>query len=273
MEVLTETTEQTRLNIQSNKDYKYSPTMRAAKGSYLRIKPDGTVSYHNPECLKYSAPGSKPFKLPALNPRNDGSVKTFERLKASIEKSAEEKTKLRNVVGCPAMEGWQIAATDGHRALLARGEGTGETVPLFDVAKSQIVASLESEFQLVLKQALLMCEERVRMVRFVGKDGQLTLSSTHAEPAGQRDGNDSGDFEGSIEANCETSWHVALNPDYVEPVCGVWPLHIWFSEPESPTMFEPWDSSWRYVVMPLKTDWKGTEFEVKPQEEPCDVNN
>ncbi len=255
-----------RPRFQTYKGWYWPPTMRAPKGSYLKIKADGTVSYHNPECLRYSRPGSKPFKMSALNPRNDGSVKTFERLKASIEKRAGEQRGMKNIIGCPVMEGWQVAATDGHRALLTRGEGTGDKVPLFDTDKAHIVACLESEFHLLLKQSLIMADERSSMVRFIGTDGQLALSSTHEEPAGQRDGNDSGSFEGSIESNCETPWHIALNGNYVEPVCGTWPLAVWFTEPESAVMFEPLDSSWRYVVMPFKDEWKGTEFGAKPLE-------
>lgn len=254
-----------RLDIRSNKDYRYSPATKPSSGSFLRIKSDGTVAYHNPECLKYNAPGSKPFRMPALKAREESSTKTFERLKASIDKRAsrDPSRNMERFTGRPCMPGWYIVATDGHRALLGRGEGTGERVPTFDKLQetAHIVCSIDDpEFHLALKRALVMTEENQSKVRLIGCPGLLALSSAHGEPYGQRDGNDAGDFEETLTVNSGSNWRVAIDANFVEPACGSWPLVVWHSDQDSAVMFEPQDSSWRYVVMPIRDDWKTFEI-------------
>lgn len=236
--------------------FTYDPKRKAPAGSGLRIKPDGTVAYHNSNCLKYAAPGSKPFKMPALKPRMEESAATFERLKASIEKQTGKLPNEQTAafVGRPCIDDtWHIVATDRYRALLLRGPGNGEHCTMFDQwkDKARLVCSLDNpEFHLALKRARVMAEDREPVIRITGTPGHVEVSSEHAEPAGQRDNNDAGSFEEVLEMNNCESWEIGLNYNYAEPVCGSWPLSMWFADKKSPVMFESEDTTWRYVVCP-----------------------
>ncbi len=242
------------LNLRMNRDSRFSPTMRARPGSCLRIKPDGTVSYHNPNCMKYAAPGSKPFKLPALKPREETPADTFERLKVAIDKRMAKDT-YKNVsryVGRTVWDGWRIASTDGHMALIERGEGTGPAFPVIDISQTHIVASFDNpEFHLAVKRALVMCDERSDKVRLISAPGSVTITS--ADPQ-------MGTFDESLQVNSGEFWHVAIDGKYLECALGSWPMAFWYRDVDSPVMLEPFDSSWRLVIMPIKDDWAGVEF-------------
>lgn len=190
--------------------YTFDPKRKASPSSYLRIKSDGTVSYNNPNCLKYAAPGSRPFHLPALKPRTETSAVTFERLKAGIEKRA---SKLRNsncekYVGNPCLDTWEIVCTDQHTMLLKRGPGTGERNSIYDLwqQKARLVCSIDNpEFHLALKRALIMTGENDSKVRLMARPGMLEISSSHEEPRGQRSNNDAGSFAEQLDVNtCES---------------------------------------------------------------------
>lgn len=236
--------------IRSHRNYKYSPTMRARPGSFLRIKPDGTVSYHNPNCLKDAKPGSRPFRMPALNPRTDNKPgETFERLKAAIDKrkAKDPQQNVTRFISRPCADGWKIETTDGHTALLTRGPAEGPYCNVFDAwkEKARLVCSIDNpEFHLALKRALVMADaNESHKVRLVARPGTLELSSEDPQL---------GSFDETLTVNTCERWHVTLNGRYLEDVCGSWPLSVWYVDAESAVMFEAEDGSWRYVIMPYK---------------------
>lgn len=250
----------TRVNFQTGPLFRFPDTFKPGKGSHLKIKADGTVSYNNPDCLKYTAPGSKPFKMPALKARADGSAKTFERIKADIEKTMLQNLKRNETPnptkGRPAGGGYRMVITDFHRALVEPGEGTGERMPILDSfnTKAKLVASItNSEFHLALKRARVMAPPENHLVKLLGTPGQLEIQSSHLEPREQTRGNDAGDFAETLEVVNGLEWRAGFNLNYLEPMCGVWPLNVWYIDTEHAVVFEPAGAEWRYVVMPIRS--------------------
>jgi hypothetical protein len=250
--------------------YTWEPGRKTSSGSFLRIQRDGTVTYSNPNCLKYAAPGSKPFKMPALKPRIEtpgatGFSKAFERIKDSIQKRMLKNARANfgRYNGTPCLDGWEIVSTDGKTALLKPGAGVGTRTPILDIwaGAARKVGLLDNpEFHLALKRAALMVDERAPRVRLIGNPGELRITSEHGEPVRQTAGNDAGDFEETLPVTSWEPWHVAINPEFLEPMCGAWPLTVWYAGDTNAIVFEADDLSFRYVVMPLGDKWDGVDL-------------
>jgi hypothetical protein len=264
------TTEDGRPIRYTDRSFKWDTGRKTSAGSFLTIQKDGSVTYRNPNCLKYTPPGSKPFKLPALNPRMEVPAKTFERLTDSIHKRAE-KDHVKNFArfgGRPCFDNWTIVTTDGHTALLDHSPNQlrkHERTVVFDAfkEKARLVCSIDNpEFHLAVKRALITSDERCPVVLVIGNAGQITLTSV--DPVNLAS------FEETIPVNGVDQFHFAINGDFLESVCGSWPLSVWFADNETAVMFESEDASFRFVVMPMKAEWKGVDLSAReiPADEP-----
>jgi hypothetical protein len=200
--------------------------------------------------------------MPALNARKDGAFATFERLKASIDKRAS-KDHMKNFaryIGRPVFEGFYMAATDGRTALLAAGPGTGERANVFDATFKtlhKVSAISDSEFHLAVKRADLMTCDGIPGVRLIATASRLILASSDPEV---------GTFDETLELASSEAWHITLDPIYLEPVCGAWPLTVSYTDAEGPIVFSPSCESWKYVVMPIKDKFDLADYE--PVSEP-----
>ena len=247
--------------------FRYPSHITPSKGSYLKIQKDGSISYQNPNCLKDAAPGSKPFHMPVLKPRADKPGETVARLKAMIDKSVSKKprTHPEAFINRPAYDGLRIVATDGCVALLDRGPAAGEHCDIFDTAKSRaklVCSILDPEFHLALKRAALMANPRTRALHLFAANDQLVISSSHE--AEMALGNDAGDFEETLDCSTEgsESWYATLDYRYLEPMCGSFPLFVWYTGPTHPVIFESAKGDWQYIVMPIADDWEPPAAEV-----------
>ncbi len=249
------------LRIRTDRTYKF-PAGTKTRHQFLTIKKDGTVSYRNPACIEYAKPGSKPFRLSALNPRTDKPGVTFARLKEAIDNRAgkDREGNCKRFVGRNVADGYRIVATDGTVALLEKRavkdgtfvdwqEGTaGEYSKVFDsaFAAARIVSTVSNkEFHLALKRADVMADPRSHKVQLIGLSNRLHIASL--DP-------DCGSFSETLPVQSSTFWSVAFDFRLLEPVMGTWPLLVRFTNRETAVCFEPADGSWRYVVMPYKTD-------------------
>lgn len=216
---------------------------KTCKGSRLSVDAKGNVSYRNPDCIREWKPGSNPFHMAKLKPRNDGSAATFERLKEHITKRSDRQS--ASYVGRPVLDGYCFVATDGHRALLSRGPCTGEYSEVFrkDWNASRCVATIrEPEFHLAVKRAGVMCPES-KVFSLDASESTLIVSSE--DP-------DCGTFDESLRIASNEPWSVSLNQAYMELVCGTWSLEVYFQSDEHPVFFCPVSKDWIYVVMPVR---------------------
>lgn len=246
-----------RLNIRTDRTYRFPKGTKCSKGSYLQVRADGTVTYRNPGCISDWKPGSKAFRMAALNPRTDKAGATFERLKINIDKSAagNKPNNASRFIGRAVSDGYRIVGTDGHVALLEKRAAVNgcfvepaEYCTVFDkaFAAARTVAIIaDKEFHLALKRARIMADERAPMVRLIGLSSRLRLASQHS---------DLGSFDETLQVNSSEFWHVGLDIRLLEPVCGTWPLVVRYVDCETAVTFEPLDGSWKYVVMPMQTD-------------------
>ena len=251
---------------QTSEEFRYPSHITPSKGSYLKIQKDGSISYQNPNCLKDAAPGSKPFHMPALKAREDKPGETVARLKAMIEKSVSKKprTHPEAFINRPAYDGLRIVATDGCVALLDRGPATGEHCDIFDTAKARaklVCSILDPEFHLALKRAAVMADPKTRALHLFAANDQLVISSSHE--AEMALGNDAGDFEETLDCSTEgsESWYATLDYRYLEPMCGSFPLFVWYTGPKDPIIFESAKGDWQYIVAPIRNEWKPPAFQ------------
>lgn len=215
---------------------------------YLERKANGDIVYHTPWL---TAAKRKPFSMPPLKARVDkDSSKAFERIQGRVEKTAgtQSYTKGQPAKGRTCTKGWELVTTDGERALIIPGDGTGEPMAsIGDIKGYQRTTIADPEFQLAVKRAAVMAHPRTNTVMLTCKAGTLTLESQ--DP-------DCGSFDETLSVVGKSSaWRVALNVDFIEPLLGTWPLTVWVKDKDSAVVFEPQDKSWRYVVMPMRADW------------------
>lgn len=277
--------------ISMDRTYRFPAGTKTPSGGRLRVRPDGTVSYHNPDCITKWKPGSNPFRMPALNPRTDKAGLTFQRLKESIEQRAA-RPRVKNFArfaGRNVADGYSIVTTDGLAALLIRRpvkdgifvdwqEGTaGEYSKVFDdtFKAARVVCTIaDPEFHLALKRADVMSCERTRKVRLIGLSHRLTIAST--DP-------DCGTFSETLPVQSSEFWQVAFDFRLLEPVIGQWPLVVRYVDKLTAVCFEPADGSWRYVVMPYKDETTdeaaqaeaadAPEVSNEPDQRPTEISN
>lgn len=199
---------------------------------------NGTISYvstHQIAPVRHS---------PEPKARKDKPGKTLERIKASIDKAAsrhDNPDRCKGLVGRPAAIGFQVHATDGHRALLVPGFGDGPAWANVGDTKGYRLAIVDNpEFHLALKRALVMTDN-TPLVRLICKDGILTVKSQC----------DDGTFDETIHLIATSDWRIALNGTFLEIALGSWPLHVWVNNQNEPLIIEPSDRSWRYVGIPV----------------------
>ena len=237
----------------------------------LERKANGDLVYHAPWQTAYAKTltrRTRTFKSPELKARVDKtSAAAIERIAADI---TTDDVRATGQNGRAACAGYEVRATDGHRALLIPGPGRSSkdeqplawlgslerpkrTFSEFEQDKESACYGLaavidDKEFHLALQRAMVMLDgrkDRNHTVELFGRrpTGTLTVHSANS---------DIGTFDGDVQVTLTESLWFAADLYYLEVVCGQWPLHVWFKDDESAIVFEPADKSWRYVLMPIR---------------------
>jgi len=259
--------DQVRLNFRTGPGFRFPAHIRTSKGSRLKIHSNGSITYHNPDF----APKVARFKLSPLRAREDGDLKTFERLKSEIEKraAADKVRNLERYIGRPCGDGYHVVATDGHTALCQLGPGTGEDSDIFKqtFADCRKVCTIsDPEFHLALKRSLTVQPENSRKVRLIGTPGKLSLTSY------DKDWEHPAEFEETLNSDNAETWYAAFDPKFLEHMCGAWPIAVLYQHEAAAAVFEFGNGLFRYVVMPIRDEFNPADF-VPAEIEQTEISN
>jgi hypothetical protein len=229
---------------------------------WLERKADGELVYHTPWTAK-----PKPFSLPPYQARIETTGKALERMRKECTAAAlkEAKAAQESQAGKACPDGFRIVATNGHWALLEKGEGTGKPLDWLGSLKGCSMAVIETpEFWHAVQRARVMADERSQMAQ-IRADllGHMWLYSSNSDSDF-----DAGDFVERIPTiQCDREWQVGLNCKYLEIPLGSWPITVWVKDSESQVVFEAKNRSWRFVIMPMRGGFEGLEKAVKEYQE------
>lgn len=194
-----------------------------------------------------------PRKLPsAPKARTETPAKHLARLtKAYSDRSNDHRCTA--VLGRSTADGYKLTATNAHCALLEEGAGTGEPLEYRGwTASADSWVDLPPAFHLALMRVALLASERshaitltldgaevvVQTKNFAGEASErVALLATSSTPP----------LGGSLRAVC-------LDAEYLDAVCGVWPLRWYVHDEMSPQLFAPVGAAYRAVIMPMRTD-------------------
>ena len=223
--------------------------------------------FHGNEKTGYtlSAPWMRHFE-PLKTPKcpqcpNDKNVDTtIGRLAGNIkanldrmEKGRPEKHKSCNSYIGSRIEGYECIATDGYRAILVlKPEEEGKTPvkwPICEVPapSADCISFSDPNIFLAIKRlATLSKEDKISAITFNWDHefGELTVSSNNSS---HEVGIERFPCEGTFSGN------VKLDPDFVTPALGTWPLSLYRKDNDKdvPVIFMPKNREFMYVVMPI----------------------
>ena len=194
-------------------------------------------------------------KLPSAPvARIEKPAATIKRLTADIAATAEEHTARygNKWIGSRCGD-WACVATDGHRALLVRdADGLPKRVKPWKINKlpkpndPHAVFSDPEMLNGLRRLAQMTKDEKLRSVKFTVQPqaGQIVMNIKTCE------------CQGDETYPCESPipMQFALDPDFVMPLMGTWPLRLYFTDDASPVIFIPATRrrEFMYVVMPIK---------------------
>ena len=208
---------------------------------YMSQKKDGSLVYSPPH-LRYF---NKPLRpIPAPKPRVEKREKTLARLTKSIKKAREREDNPRvdRMVGTQQGE-FVMTETDGHRALLQRGEGKPTEYKMLEKLPPNSVKLEDPELFLAVKRALIIADKDSKLVK-LDLDRGLTV---RAECEGDT-------FEQFFTV-VHDRWRsvvLGVNGSYLLDCLGSWPLFLHWSDAEGVMVLRPEDDSWRYAVMLMR---------------------
>jgi DNA polymerase III sliding clamp (beta) subunit (PCNA family) len=195
-----------------------------------------------------SVPRVPSTKRPSIPERSAAKVR--EALEKDIEKAfVFDDHRTRHPVGKQVAPGFIMAATDGHRALMVRGDGPKHADPFKAKRKHSVI--VEKDFGERLLEVGTCRDTQNEWIHFDFTGGRLTLSAEQ-----------SGDFEASAEV--ESAFHkgpdtvLVLNYNYVKAGLGVWPLKISWTDEDNYVVFQPAQANlsdaddWYQIIMPVR---------------------
>jgi len=185
---------------------------------------------------------------PAPRARQEPADKHRARLLKAYTDTANDGTCAR-VLGRPTRDGYRLTATNGHCALLERGEGRDDPLGYRDwsISPEARWVDLPPAFHLALLRVSLLANERSHAVTLAIADDELTIhAQTYEGEATER----IGALKTSSPAPRVT---VCLNAEYLDPACGVWPLRWYVRNAETVQLFAPAGDTYRALIMPMRT--------------------
>ena len=211
---------------------------------WLERKASGEIVYHTP-WLKKSKPFRETWKsIAEPKARIETPAKALSRMRK--ECVTPDDVKARGVLDKVTPQGYFIAATNGHWALMERWNSKGKEYGCLDIAEKAHNTTVESsEFYNALQRAAVMANDRSRMVVLIAENDSITLYSADS---------DYGAFVETIPAKVSKPWRAAVDWTYLEMALGVWPLTFWIKDEESALVLEPWSKEYRFVLMPMHSE-------------------
>lgn len=190
-------------------------------------------------------------KLPAApKPRTETVAKHRARL-AKAYANRENDGACNRVLGRPTSDGYRLIATNGHCALLELGEGEGELLPsYYHWTPGDQWIDLPPAFHLALTRVALLANERSHAITLTIEGAEVLVQTSNYEGAATErvpvlGMSPTAPLGGSTRAVC-------LNAEYLDPICGVWPLRWYVQDEMSPQLFAPVGGEYRAVVMPMR---------------------
>lgn len=214
----------------------------------------------------------KPYKLPGYpKPRREVLAKLLARAAAKYtltEKEREAETRIARLSRCDAAigkrcgDGWYIDSTNGHCAIVRRGERDERTATIIPADLPHWI-DLSEAFYFALQRIRLFSNERSEAVRLTSYgDGTVQLYAKSVELGEAWETVTPVRTSGGELPEYET----CLNASYLDAALGVWPLRWYLRPPEQrdrtadrrlwieelPQVFEPAGAEWRAVIMPMQ---------------------
>src|SRR5262245_50302735 len=202
------------------------PNRRNGAG-WLERKANGEVVYHTPWIKN-----RRPFAMPDVRARQETAEKALARLKKEYTMDADAARSCVEQVGRNVADGYYVVATNGHWALLEKGEGNNPA------KGSEWLGATKGYFKIVLdnpelhnaiKRAKTMMNERSKAIGLIGLTDTIGVYSEC----------DAGEFTETVGENVYGSitmvrpWHTQLSYEYIEPLLGYWPMAMWFKDEKS----------------------------------------
>lgn len=188
---------------------------------------------------------------PSLPKYHGGRVETLGKLYArACEAFPTDATdsRLKSAIGLGFGQGFGVVTTNGHGAIVKQGAVTQDRTTQIIKADSSYV-DLPADFHAALKRVRLFASEHSNAVHLSIGPWRLRL---HAADSWGNEASETVELAGPGHEVPE--YQVCLNADYLDAVCGVWPLR-WYlragSEME-PQSFQPAGADWRAVIMPMR---------------------
>ncbi len=191
------------------------------------------------------------------NLKDQPAETVYQALAKSIAKHEDMDGSCARVVGNADDNGYWLAATDGHRALMRAGNGT---------KRERFPATPACQFtpgpvQFVLNRPFADVWRRMSVCASGWIDLELT-TSTLTLSTRDEDGDTATEVCPHVYA-CSSlvdePVHFRLNPTYLAPLLRFWPITVAYRPPveddNSPLLFSPAGVAWRYILMPIKLRW------------------
>lgn len=155
-----------------------------------------------------------------------------------------QRERMESFKGRVMIPGWVITETDGHRAVVVRGEGKGN--PVMSSFKPVGWVSFDNPaLFMALSRLGVWVGDYESCIRWSIEQDQVTLTYQTYDVEGEEVVATTGGQGGP-----GSSITVGLDVSYTLDALGSWPVIIRFQDAESPLLFEFGD--WGYVVMPMK---------------------
>lgn len=188
-------------------------------------------------------------KLPAApRPRKEPAAKHRARLRdAYTLKPREQDPSCDRVIGRPTPDGYHLTATNGHCALLERGAGNGDLLKYKGWQASDQWIDLPADFHLALTRVAILANERSHCITLELQGPDLIIGTRGYEA-------DATERVQVLSATVTRPAIVRLNAEYLDPVCGVWPLRWYMRGADDPQLFAPGGEAadYRAVIMPMR---------------------
>lgn len=206
----------------------------------------------------YYPPWLREMEPPKLQPspvaRLEKPEATIKRLTADIQKNMiklQTEHKCANWIGSK-IDRYVCVATDGHRGLLVKGAPAPKKHKKWGV--NEIPGTLDEHIILdnpdimlgLMRLVTVLKEQDIKAVKLIwDKDShELAIEASCCEASGIESYAFQGFYSGSV----------GLNPQYLIPMCGTWPITMYCKDAESPVIFMPESKKreFMYVIMPTK---------------------
>lgn len=224
------------------------------------------------------SPPIRAYTLPAYHkPRSISAAKWLEQaIKAATEKDAEAKVRAvlgRPIVGDPRDPQYIIRATDGCMAVCEPGEPASE-IPVWrglSVARGELWIDLPPDVHAALRRVRLFANERSNAIRVsVGEFARIVLYASCSEYGEATETIENSAINQSPALSEAGEITITLNADYLDAICGCWPVR-WYVRPPirrqvpesrdqrarsyeeaQPQLFCPSGTAARVLVMPMQ---------------------